>query len=225
MIKTIKYAVEIERSGRSSDTEDVPADLPFYFFAGKVEFGVQFREILQRLEETPVIAAVRDDKWEAALNGPAQVIFYLSADLLTVDGRIREAHEKGKLLMIHIDLAEGIGKDRAGIRYLKTCGADGILSTRANLIRLAREQELLAIQRFFLLDSKGLESIDEMLKSSSPHMMELMPGVIDKAIARFCKGNIPVIAGGLIETKAEVTSALGHGATAVSTGNTELWYL
>jgi len=56
-------------------------------------------------------------------------------------------------------------------------------------------------------------------------MMELMPGVIDKAIARFCKGNIPVIAGGLIETKAEVTSALGHGATAVSTGNTELWYL
>ena len=55
--------------------------------------------------------------------------------------------------------------------------------------------------------------------------MELMPGIIDKAITRFCRGNIPVIAGGLIETKQEVTNALGHGAAAVSSGKNELWYL
>ena len=34
-----------------------------------------------------------------------------------------------------------------------------------------------------------------------------------------------VIAGGLIETKQEVTNALGQGAAAVSTGKNELWYL
>ncbi len=183
------------------------------------------KEILECLVCNPVIAAVRDEKWEDALTSPVQVIFYLSADLMTVKEKIAAAHEAGKYVMIHIDLAEGIGKDKVGICFLKQCGADGILSTRANLIRLAKEQSLIAIQRFFLLDSKGLENIDEMLKTSTPHLMELMPGVIDKAVSRFCRGNIPVIAGGLIETKQEVTGALGHGATAVSTGSAELWYL
>ncbi len=182
-------------------------------------------EVLNHLECDPIIAAVRDDKWDAALKSPAKTIFYLSANLLTVKERITEAHSQDKYVMIHIDLAEGIGKDKVGIRYLKECGADGILSTRANLIRFIKEQDMIAIQRFFLLDSKGVESIEEMLTNSSPHMMELMPGVIDKAIARFGSGSIPVIAGGLVETKQEVTNALGHGATAVSTGNCELWYL
>ena len=36
---------------------------------------------------------------------------------------------------------------------------------------------------------------------------------------------IPVIAGGLIETKAEITTALSSGAVAVSTGKKELWYV
>jgi len=183
------------------------------------------QDIWDCLECSPVIAAVRDDKWDAALQSPAQVIFYLSANLLTLREKIASAHESGKLVMIHFDLAEGIGKDRVGIQYLKQCSADGILSTRANLIKLAKEQDMIAIQRFFLLDSKGIESIEDMLKTSRPHLMELMPGVIDKAIARFQKGNIPVIAGGLIETKQEVTNALSQGAAAVSTGKSELWYL
>jgi len=164
-------------------------------------------EILDRLEQSPVIAAVGDDKWHAALESPAQVLFYLSAELMTVDARVREAHEAGKRVMIHLDLAEGIGRDRAGIRYLKRCGADGILSTRAQLIRLAREQELITVQRFFALDSKGMDSI------------------IGKAIRRFSTGKIPVIAGGLIQTKGEVTDALSCGAAAVSTGQRELWSL
>ena len=70
-----------------------------------------------------------------------------------------------------------------------------------------------------------MESIDEMLRNTNPHLMEIMPGVIAKAIRRFSMGGIPIIAGGLIETKAEVTEALGSGAAAVSTGRQELWYL
>ena len=149
----------------------------------------------------------------------------LSADLLTVAQRVAQAHEKGKLLLVHMDLAEGIGKDRTGIRYLAQCGADGIISTRAQIIRMAKEQNLLTVQRFFALDSKGMESIEDMLRSSSPDLMEIMPGVIAKAITRFSSGNVPVIAGGLIQTKQEVTEALGSGAAAVSTGCEALWYL
>lgn len=182
-------------------------------------------ELIDCLEQNPVIAAVGEDKWEAALASPAQVLFHLAAELTTVKERIEQAHKAGKLLLIHIDLAEGIGKDRVGIRYLADCGVDGIISTKAQLIRYAKEQGLLTVQRFFALDSKGMESIEEMLRITNPHLMEIMPGVIGKAIRRFSQGRVPVIAGGLVQTKQEVTEALGCGATAVSTGQQALWYL
>lgn len=186
---------------------------------------MKFEQIMNCLECNPVIAAIQEDGWDAALQSPTQILFYLSANLLTVEDRIRQAHNAGKYVMIHMDLAEGIGKDKTGIRYISLCGADGILSTKANLIRYAKEFNLLTIQRFFMLDSKGVDSVQEMLKVSNPHLMEVMPGVISKAIVKFSKCGIPVIAGGLIQTKNEVTDALGCGATAVSTGKQELWYI
>lgn len=182
-------------------------------------------EIIDCLELNPVIAAIRDDGWDAALHSPAQVLFYLSADLTSVHQRIRQAHEAGKILLIHLDLADGIGKDRSGIRYLAQYGVDGIISTKAQIIRTAKDMGLLTVQRFFALDSKGMESIDEMLHTSTPHLIEIMPGVIGKAIRRFSGYGIPIIAGGLVETKAELTDALSCGATAVSTGKEALWYL
>lgn len=186
--------------------------------------AVQIQELIDCLESDPVVAAIADDKWEAALASPARVLFYLSAQLLTIEQRVQQAHDAGKIIFVHIDLAEGIGKDRVGIRYLAQIGVDGILSTRAQLIRIAKDLDLLTVQRFFALDSKGMENIEEMLRNTNPHLMEIMPGVIGKAIIRFSHGHVPVIAGGLIQTKAEVTEALRSGAAAVSTGQKELWY-
>jgi glycerol uptake operon antiterminator len=177
----------------------------------------------ERLECFPVIAAIRDDKWRKALSSPCDVLFYLQADLMTVKERIRQAHEADKILFVHLDLADGIGKDRSGIDYLAKCGVDGIISTKAHIIRLAKEAGLLTVQRFFALDSQGMDSVQEMLKSTSPHFMEIMPGVIPKVVRRFSGGSIPVIAGGLIDTRQEVTAALGSGATAISTGAAFLW--
>lgn len=186
---------------------------------------MQKAELIKCLEENPVVAAVGDDKWADALQAPVQVLFYLSANLLTVAERIQQAHEAGRYVLVHLDLAEGIGRDRTGIAYLARLGADGIISTRAQMIQIAKELGLLTVQRFFLLDSKGLESIGDMLRHTKPDLMELMPGVIGKSIQRFGNAGTPVIAGGLIETKSELTDALGCGATAVSTGKKELWYL
>ena len=186
---------------------------------------MRFDQLIDRLEDCPVIAAVREPKFQAALSSPAEVLFCLEAHLLTIRQRIAQAHEAGKAIFIHMDLAEGIGKDKEGLQYLAQCGADGIISTRAQIIRAAKDLELLTVQRFFALDSQGMDSVQEMLKNTNPHLMEIMPGVIPKAIHRFASGSIPVIAGGLIETKHEVTAALGSGALAVSTGSKDLWYV
>lgn len=180
-------------------------------------------EMLERLECFPIIAAVREDRWEQAIASPAEVIFHLECNILTVAERIRQAHDAGKIVFVHLDLSEGIGRDKAGLAYLAQCGVDGIISTKAQLIRAAKDMGLLTVQRFFALDSQGLGSIQEMLKTTTPHFMEIMPGVLPKVIERLSSGNTPVIAGGLIETKAEITAALRSGATAISTGSPTLW--
>lgn len=183
------------------------------------------KELLDSLERVPVIAAVKDNGFDSALNSPTEVIFYLKANILTVAQRVKAAKEKGKTVFVHIDLAEGVGKDRAGVEYLAKCGVDGIISTRSQLVAIAKDFGLLTVQRFFALDSQGLDSLRDMSANTCADMFEIMPGVIGKIIERFKNGPVPVIAGGLIETKAEVTGAIAAGATAVSTGKKELWYV
>lgn len=183
------------------------------------------QKLLQCLECNPVIAAIQQDSLADAIASPAEVIFHLGADLMSIPRIVAAVHEAGKYIFIHMDLVEGLGRDRTAVKYIAQCGADGIISTKAQLIRYAKECGLVTVQRFFALDSKGLESIDEVLRSSNPHLMEIMPGVIGKAIRRYSKTHVPVIAGGLIQSKAEVTDALNCGAIAVSTGQAQLWYL
>lgn len=182
-------------------------------------------EFLDCLERSPVIAAVKDGGWKSALSSPAEVIFYLKANLLTVRERIAEAEEAGKTVFVHIDLAEGIGKDKAGIDFLVQCGVAGIITTRQQLVSAAKDKGLLTVQRFFALDSQGLASIGDMYATSQADVIEIMPGVIPKVIERFAHDRVSVIAGGLVETKQEVTTALQCGAVAVSTGKEELWHL
>ncbi|MBP3333403.1 MAG: glycerol-3-phosphate responsive antiterminator [Clostridia bacterium] len=181
-------------------------------------------KLLTKFEENPVIAAVRDSG-KSAMNSPCEVIFDLGANIMTVASVINEAHRNGKLIFVHIDLAEGIGKDRGGLNYLKMLGSDGIISTKTGLLRQAKELSMLTVKRVFLLDSQGVESAMNEIDRNSTDLIEIMPGIMPKMVERFSRIGVPVIAGGLIETKAEITSSLSSGAVAVSTGKKELWYV
>ena len=184
---------------------------------------MNFSDIKERLEICPVIAAVRQGSLQAALDSPGEVIFALDESITSVARTVELAHRAGKAVFIHADLTRGIAKDKWGIEYLASIGADGIISTHANLIRYAKECSLVTVQRYFAVDSQGLSSIREMINQAKPDLVEILPGVIDKVIRHFADNRIPVIAAGLIETKAEVTHALSSGAIAVSTGKKELW--
>lgn len=182
--------------------------------------------IIDSLEASPVIAAVRDENFPAALKSPVEIIFLFGSRILSVKDRVESAHREGKKLFVHIDLAEGIARDRAGVEFFSSIGVDGIISTKPSLLRVAKEMGLVTVQRFFVYDSQGVAGIEEMLASASPDIIEILPGVIGKIIHRFSREvSVPLIAGGLIETKAEVMEALQEGAFAVSTGREALWYL
>ena len=173
----------------------------------------------------PIIAAVRDEQgFSAALDAPPELIFLLKSSILDIREHIARAHEKGKKLFVHVDLAEGIGKDEAGMAHLASLGVDGIISTRTGIVRAAKELGLICVQRFFMIDSRSVDTAAESLVQSRADMVELMPGVACKAITkRKSRTRVPIIAGGLIDEKSEIIAALSAGATAISTGNAELW--
>jgi glycerol uptake operon antiterminator len=183
------------------------------------------RKILSVLEDSPIIAAIKDKDGISASEIPSDVIFDLGANVMSIKTVISEAHSVGKTVFVHIDLAEGIGKDKYGIEFLKSVGADGIISTKSSLLRYARELSMLTVKRIFLLDSQGVESAITEMKDGSADLVEIMPGIMPKMIARFSSYGVPIIAGGLIETKAEITAALSSGAVAISTGKKVLWDL
>ena len=178
-------------------------------------------------ENRKIFAAVKnDDDFEAALLSNVSTIFFLYPDIMELAYIARKAHEKNKKLFIHIDLTAGLGKDRSGIEFAKNSGVDGIISTRSNLIRLANEQGLCTIQRFFIVDSHSIDTTVEAPNFSKADMLEAMPGIAPKIIKKLRqKTNIPIIAGGIIETEEEVNVAIQSGACAISTGEQSLWSL
>lgn len=177
------------------------------------------------METGKVIAAVRTDKeFLDAASSNVSIIFYLAPNILSLEQKVKYAHTNGKKVFIHIDLAEGIGKDKSGILYAKSLGVDGIISTRTNIIKSAHEEKLFTVQRFFTMDSKSISVAVEGIKSSKADMVEIMPGVIGKTIKNLKENiSVPVIAGGLIESPAEAEIAFSAGAIAISTGNRALW--
>ncbi len=172
-----------------------------------------------------IIAAVKSEQeLEEALKTDVKEIFDLCPSLMREKSRAEKAHIAGKKLFAHIDLAEGIGKDRIGIEFIKSIGLDGIISTRVNMIKFARESGLCTIQRFFIIDSHSVDTTVEALKSSKADMIEIMPGVLPKIIRSLREQiSVPIIAGGLVETNDEAAAALNSGAFAVSTSNYTLW--
>lgn len=172
-----------------------------------------------------IIAAVRSEaEFKAAIESGVEAVFDLQPDIFTLQERVCLAHQRNKKYLLHIDLANGIGKDEAGLQFVKQSGADGVISTRVSMIKKARELKLFTVQRFFIVDSHSVETTVEAVTTAKPDMIEIMPGLLPKVIVSLVqKTEIPLIAGGLIESKKEAEAILGYGATAVSAGTQKLW--
>ena len=176
-------------------------------------------------ENYPIVAAVKSkDDFLTALDTEVQSVFLLSSNIIDVDEFVNLAHSANKLIFLHMDFVDGLSKDAEGVRYIATKNIDGIISTRSNIIAAAHDCGLSSVQRFFMIDSRSVDTALESIKGSKADMVEIMPGIAYKAIKRIKDmSNIPIIAGGLIEHKDEVFNALNAGAAMISTGSQELW--
>lgn len=183
-------------------------------------------QLLELLADGPVIAAVKDEAGlAAALNSDVSVLFLLYGDILSLGETVKRAHGAGKAVFVHLDLIEGLSSREVCVDFLaRNTAADGVISTKAALTKRARELGLVAVQRFFLLDSMAFQNIERHFALDSSDLIEVLPGLMPKIIRRVARvTGKPIIAGGLISDKEDVTGALGAGAVAVSSTNPAVW--
>lgn len=184
--------------------------------------------VIDRVELNPVIAAVKNEEdLETAIKSQVTTIFLLCADIFNAKSLVDRIKNADKSALIHIDFLEGIGKDAKAIDYIiKVIQPDGVISTKSNHIKIAKDKGIFTIQRFFLIDSKSYEMTTKSVKSIQPDMIEIMPGVMPGIIQRITgQLSIPVIAGGLIRSKQDIMEVLSAGAVGASTGKKDLWKL
>ena len=117
------------------------------------------QEFLRLAYQFPVAAAMKSNEdMEVALQSDALLLFLLKGDAFQIAPFIREAHQRGKGVVVHMDLVSGIGKDRAGIQYLRQVGVDAIITSRSQLVSAGRAEGLTTIQRLLLLDDSALDN-------------------------------------------------------------------
>lgn len=183
--------------------------------------------MLERLLDFPVVAAAKNGSGlERALQSPSPVVFILFGDICDVGVLTEKVKAVGKLAVVHLDLIDGLANRDISARFIRdNTRADGVISTKAQLLRSAKELGLITVQRFFLLDSMSLENAEKHIFGGAADFAEILPGAMPKIIRGFVKtAGVPVIAGGLIADKEDVVAALGAGATAVSTTREKLWF-
>lgn len=184
--------------------------------------------IIQVVEENPVIGAVRKEQdLEDAIQSSVKVVFLLHADIFNITELVKKIKESGKKVFVHMDFLEGLGNDNKAVDYIiKVIKPHGIISTRSTHIKYAKKQGIFTIQRFFMIDSLSYETTVRTVNSVMPDMIEVMPGVIPCVIKRLSSQLfVPIIAGGLVDTKEDIIEVLKAGALGVSTGKKELWEL
>lgn len=174
----------------------------------------------------PVVPAIREDtSIQKVLSSRATSVFLLTGDIIELGQVIQLFHNSGKFVFVHIDLVKGLGKDEAALKFLKVqLKADGVITTKGNLVSFAKKIDLVPIQRIFLLDSQSLITGIQQVRSHCPDYIEVLPGLLPELIKQIKdETKIPIITGGLIKTVNQVREALIKGATAVSTSEESLW--
>ena len=95
------------------------------------------KEFREALEDSPVIAAIKDDAGlEKCLTCDSRIIFILYGDVITIPKIVDRVRSAGKIAMVHIDLIQGLSSREVAVDFIHTyTSADGIISTRAPLIQ------------------------------------------------------------------------------------------
>lgn len=188
------------------------------------------RQIIHDLiEANPIIPAVKDDAGleRCCALKDCQLVFTLYGNVCTIPSIVKQLKDSGKRVIVDIDLINGLGAKPIAADFLRNMTeADGILSTKPQIISRASELGFWTALRIFLLDSMAYENIQKQVSLAHPDVVEIMPGTMPKIIGSLAPEiRLPILASGLIRDKEDVLLALQAGAFGISTTNVNVWEL
>ena len=88
------------------------------------------QELMDAIQETPVIAAVKDDDGlqNALQNENIRVVFILYGDICNISTLVQRIHAAGKFAIVHVDLIAGLASKEVAVDFIRSqTEADGIL--------------------------------------------------------------------------------------------------
>lgn len=178
--------------------------------------------------QSQVIASIKEEAdLEKAARSNANIVFILTGNLITMAGYLKKLKEAGKTTFIHIDFIDGLSNTKSAIKYIAEIWKPaGIITTKSNLIKYAKEEGLMTIQRLFLIDRNALVKGIDIAHNCKPDAIEILPGLMPSIIDKLTTmTTLPIIAGGLISNKEDILNGLSAGALAISSGDPKLWNL
>lgn len=187
-----------------------------------------YNKILNAFKNNPIIPAVKDEKaLEEALETDNGIIFIITSTIFSVAAMVERCKAADKIVFVHFDLVEGLARSVYALDYLiELTKPDGIITTKTNFVKSAREKNIFVIQRFFIFDSISVELSFKVIKECKPDAIEILPGVMPKVIKKFSEStSMPIIAGGLITDREDIMTALNAGACSISSTQSGTWYM
>lgn len=184
------------------------------------------QELMDAIQETPVIAAVKDDDGlqNALQNENIRVVFILYGDICSIASIVQRIHAAGKFAIVHVDLIAGLASKEVAVDFIRSqTEADGIISTRPVVHPPGQRTRVAAIPPgvpagLHLAGEPGQDARQPPGLSGHPawhHAQNSAPGLRGRQSAG--------AHGGLIADKEDVMAALDAGATAISTTNQAVW--
>ncbi|CAN7392065.1 glycerol-3-phosphate responsive antiterminator [Rossellomorea sp. LjRoot5] len=171
----------------------------------------------------PAIRSMKD--FEKMLETSFQYGVFLDLHVGMLKSVFEYARNENRKMFLHLDLIHGLSSDEYAAEYVcQEVKPYGIISTKGNVIKKARQKGVFATQRMFVIDSSAMNRSIELIQKTDPDFIEVLPGVVPKIIKEIgTKTGKPIFAGGLIDTVDEVEAALEAGATAITTSDRVLW--
>nr|WP_092074409.1 glycerol-3-phosphate responsive antiterminator [Dendrosporobacter quercicolus]NSL49896.1 glycerol-3-phosphate responsive antiterminator [Dendrosporobacter quercicolus DSM 1736]SDM93861.1 glycerol uptake operon antiterminator [Dendrosporobacter quercicolus] len=184
-------------------------------------------KVLTALQHCPIIASLQNAELiPLAVSSKVQVIMVSSGDIFNIVDMCRQLRQHNKIVLAHLDMIGGMGRDKVAVRYLKEkAGVDGIVTPNGQLIASGHKEGLITAQRIFAHDTPSVTSGINALRQSKPDFIEIMPGIAVLKVYELIRRHFPqpVIAAGLVRSTQDVRQILKAGAVGADTSNQQLW--
>ncbi len=111
------------------------------------------------MDRETVLAALRDAPISSPLsrtmrgwNAPLLRLpggFVLFGDILSIPGIVDQIKAAGRTAFVHLDLIDGLSSREIAVSFIRNATkADGVITTKSQLVKRARELGLITVQRF-----------------------------------------------------------------------------